>query len=164
MGAVVAIATATVAFPTAAQEVVDRYLDSLTSFGIGRAEVISIDRARRPWNLSADSTDYPVFDAGRYCQGDERYEQLKMALETPLWSDKIVTTSSNDCPALPYPPEELWCGLLSSGGQEQVIWIARHHREPYYTEWVIHQGPLTPFPESLHDTLITVGCELGDLP
>jgi hypothetical protein len=167
LGALVTVVTATMAFPTAAQEAVDRYLvhlDSQSSVGAERTELIIIDRARRPWNLCADYDNYPIFAADKYYQGDLHYDQPTIALETALWSDKIVTSSADDDPALLFPPEELWCGLVSTDGHERVIWIARHHREPYYTEWVIHQGPYAPFPESLHATLVAVNCELGDIP
>jgi hypothetical protein len=165
LGTVVAIATAALAFPTAAQDELDIYLDHLISnspAGTRQAEIVTLDRARRPWNLTADRT-FPVFGAARYYQTDSRYDWPTVALETPIWSEHVVTSSGGNSPALPFPPEEVWCALLADESQEQVIFVARHHREPYFTEWVIHQGPRAPFPESLLSTLVEVDCNLGDL-
>ena len=161
--AIVAVVAAALAFPTAAKDELDAYLDHLASSsppGAARAEVITLDRARRPWSLSSEQ-NYPVFGTSPTYQSDRRSDWPTAALQTPIWSDEIVTTSGASHPVLPFPPEEVWCVLLAGESQDQVIFLARHHREPYYTDWVIHQGPHTPFPDSLHDILSAVGCDLG---
>ena len=164
--AVIAVAAAALAFPAAAKDELDAFLDHVASSshpGVGRAEVITLDRARRPWNLSSEQ-NYPVFGTSPFYETDRQIDWPTVVLQTPVWSDEIVTTSGASQPALPFPPTELWCVLMAGEPHDQVIFLARHHREPYYTDWVIHEGPHAPFSESVLDTLSAVGCDLRGAP
>jgi hypothetical protein len=167
LASVVAVTAATLAFPTAAQSVLDEYLHFISTSS-PPTHLIGVKtrvRANRPWNLNQD-LDYPVFGTSWHYQTDQRLDWQPLALETAEWQLTVVQEGDARLAPdrrlpLPFPPQELWCVLLESGSRDQVIFLARHHREPYYTEWVVHQGPKAPFSQSLLDTLSDIGCNLN---
>jgi hypothetical protein len=60
---------------------------------------------------------------------------------------------------LPYPPQEVWCVLVDTAAGQQVILLALHHREPYQTDWIIHQQLTDPSPSGWIDLLNLLGCD-----
>jgi hypothetical protein len=54
---------------------------------------------------------------------------------------------------------EAWCVLIQSATGPQVLVVARHHREPYQTDWIIHQQPAAPAPAGWVELLDLLGCE-----
>ncbi len=79
-------------------------------------------------------------------------------------SDDNIETFSDGRPSLPFPPEELWCVQLHAAGGGQVVFVARHHREPYCNSWVVHQGPEEPYDQGFLDLLSHIACDLDPAP
>jgi hypothetical protein len=155
------LATAAVlAFPTAAQEELDRYLGHDR---IPPVEVRTIVPAKLPWRFG-DEFGYQVFGDSWCFHTDVRYSHETEAYPTPMLPqvfDDNMETFADGRPSLPFPPEEVWCVQLHGEDGGQVVFVARHHREPYCTSWVVHHGPEEPYGHGFLDTLSGIGCDLG---
>jgi hypothetical protein len=84
---------------------------------------------------------------------------------TPEMSGPVFDGSSllnvKDTPAagdqLRYPPEQLYCALLSSRQGSSVVYVALH-TQLYYAQWLVHQATF-PWPSGdLQTQLAIVGC------
>jgi len=155
---VVSVTAAVLGFPVAAQQELDSYLQHIEP----SAKVDVIARAARTWNFGQES-NYPAFGDNWFFRTDARYTAATKVLETPVWQKHFYYNSKtplNGRTLLPFPPQELWCVLLNGENKDRVLFLAEYHQEPYYTEWVIHQGPQEPFSPELLDTLSAIGCDL----
>ena len=155
-------------FPVAAQNELDNYLRFLNRpAGQDEApayETVRMVRASRPWHLRSD-LPYPTLGDSTVFQTDLRYSSPTPVLQTPVWNQYFFHNNDSrqidDRLALPYPPRDLWCILLSDGTRDQIAFLALYHEEPYQTDWVVHQGPFNPFDRSFRATLADLGCDLG---
>lgn len=164
--AIVAIASAMLSFPAGAQQTLDSYLhysrvgappDERQAF-----DVSAIARASRPWALNRELSYITVGD-NSYFRTDRTFS-VRTPAATPVSGNYLLYSDAgtqDQGAELPLPPEEAWCAILEGEHTSRVILIARHHQEPYITEWIIHQGPLEPFSQQTLNTLLVLGCDLG---
>jgi hypothetical protein len=130
--------------PAGCRERLDEYLAHDAPPGVTR--MLRFERARTPWNLTADMSQ-AAFGASAHYQTD----------------------SSKSGIALPFPPKEVWCVLLeradttfglAAGMPYDVVFVGLHV-DLYYADWVVHKGPAAPASPQLKDSLSVLGCELG---
>lgn len=162
--ALTVVATAAVlAFPTAAQDELDRYLHHSRNPAV---EVRTVVQAKRPWTFG-DESGYLVFGDSWCFHTDVRYSHATEVYPTPVLQkvfDDNIETFADGRPSLPFPPEEAWCVQLHGEDGGRVVFVARHHREPYCTSWVVHQGPEEPYGQGFLDMLSGIGCDLDPAP
>ena len=154
----ISVTAAVFSFPLAAQQTLDLYF---TYNRLGTVQEIA--RSARPWYFSS-RPDYPTYGDSWCFETDLRVSLPTKTYTTPVWQKYFnhnSETTSSGLTALPYPPEEVWCVLADLGERDQVLFVARHHVEPYQTDWVIHEGPQAPFSQAFLDSLNEFGCELG---
>jgi hypothetical protein len=171
LASIVTVSTAMLSFPAGAQQALEAYLRYVEADGLpDQRQTLQpelIVRASRPWELNP-GLGYPVFGDTWYFHTDRHLSDPTRPPATPFWRKHFPysaeTDPLDDQSALPFPPQEVWCVLLEGQPGERVVFVARHHREPYYTEWVTHQGPVAPFSQAFLETLSVVGCNLGITP
>jgi hypothetical protein len=115
----------------------DAYLSLAHVPADGTVEVLSIERARCPYNMSAS------LSRARF--GDDVYYGR----------------------TLPYPPQRVRCVLLerrysASRVTHQVLLVALH-QDLYHADWVVHEGETAPFSPSYLEQLEALRCHL-DIP
>ena len=115
----------------------DAYLRSAHVPASGTMEVRSIERARHPYNMSADLS--------------------RARFGNDIYYDRT----------LPYPPQRVRCVLLErrhsvSHVTYQVLLVALHE-DLYHADWVVHEGETAPFSESYLEQIEGLGCRL-DIP
>ncbi|MCU0522285.1 MAG: hypothetical protein MUF84_16520 [Anaerolineae bacterium] len=62
---------------------------------------------------------------------------------------------------LPYPPDEVWCLLLTQeppGATLELVYVALH-MDLYNAEWAVHEVGTAPFDDAVFSGLKTIGCE-----
>jgi hypothetical protein len=146
--------------PVGVQTRLEQYADFW--YAPGAAAVVSVERAKRPWNLTGEMS-HAVFGYSMYFPSDYG----------PAWP------SGNEPMRLPYPPKEVWCALVeqanmdadpegSAGGSTYEVLFVGLHMTMYNADWMVHRGtPLGPASQSslsgagLQETLSTIGCDLG---
>jgi hypothetical protein len=170
LASIVTVSTAILSFPAGAQQALDAYLQyARAAAPPGERQTLRADlivRASRPWALGPE-LGLPAFGDSWYFHADDRYSEPTPPA-TPFWQKYFAYSSESDPLddrlALPFPPEEVWCVLLKGQPRDRVVLVARHHREPYYTEWITHQGPGEPFDQPVLETLSALGCDLAIAP
>ncbi len=171
LASIVTVSTAMLSFPAGAQQALDdylRYVRAAARPGEGSAlQADLIVRASRPWELSPQ-LGLLAFGDTVYFRADGRYTEPSRALATPFWQRYFThsseTGSLDERPAPPFPPQEVWCVRLVDERGARVVFMARHHQEPYHTEWITYQGPAAPFSRELQETLAALGCDLELAP
>jgi hypothetical protein len=171
LASIVTVSTAMLSFPAGAQQALDAYLQHVRAAespheGLAlQADLIV--RASRPWELSPQ-LDFPALGDTWYFHADRRYTEPIRPSATPFWHQYFAynseTSAPDDRPAPPFPAQEVWCVRLLGQPADRVVFVARHHREPYYTEWITHQGPDAPFNQEFLQTLSALGCDLELAP
>ncbi len=171
LASIVTVSTAMLSFPAGAQQALHAYLQHVQTAGApGERQTLRPDlivRASRPWELGPE-LGLPTFGDSGYFRADGRHARPTQPPPTPFWQ-RYATYSTesdplDDRPALPFPPEEVWCVLLKGQPRGRAVLVARHHREPYYTEWIVHQGPRIPLGQPFLETLSALGCGLDLSP
>lgn len=171
LASIVTVSAAMLSFPAGARQALEAYLRHPPAGGLSAQRITLqpdlIVRASRPWELRSQ-LGYPAFGDTWYFDIDHRLGESTRPAATPFWQKYLPysseTAPASDQPALPFPPEEVWCVLLGGEPTDRVVFVARHHREPYYTEWITHQGPAAPFSKGFLETLSAVGCDLRIAP
>jgi hypothetical protein len=133
--------------PAGVQDNLDRYMAS--PFAPSQPTVLTVGRARRPWNFSRDLSDGVL--------GDSVYFQTDGSLS---W-----TVETGPSP-LPFPPKELWCALLvgqddADGTESYAVVLVGLHMDMYSGDWLVHETADGPFTPTSEDTLSRIGCEIG---
>ena len=109
------------------------YLDTAAPVQ-GRAQVMAAEQARQPW-------------------------EFRPELGSPVHQDEVWTWQIDQ---LPYPPDDLYCVLLGypagAATSRQVVYVAHHTDNLWRVGWLVHLGPVTPFPATLAADLAQVGC------
>jgi len=115
----------------------DAYLRSAHGPANGTVEVLTIERARHPYNMSADLS--------------------RTRFGNDVYYDRT----------LPYPPTRVRCVLLARrhavGSVTYQVLLIALHEDLYWTDWVVHEGETTPFSEIYLEQLEGLGCHL-DIP
>ena len=112
----------------------------------GGTKVQAITAARQPWNFSPEMS-HLVFGKSVF-RTDNSYDG------TP--GGHIV---------LPYPPEQVWCVLLSrsdrfsQNSRNEIVFVAHHNDNVWWRDWVVHEGTATPADPELKKTLLSIGCD-----
>jgi hypothetical protein len=148
------ITSAATSFPVAAQLELEAFLRAR---GQAAARTEGLARASRPWNLSPE-LGLTTSGDGLFFETDLVYD---LQAEPSASAEGGVPTSAirpGSGTPLPYPPEEAWCVLLQSAAGREVIVLARHHREPYQSDWVIHEQPADPTPSGWIELTDLLGC------
>lgn len=171
LASIVTVSTAMLSFPAGAQRALEAYLQHVRAAapqnkGLAlQADLIV--RASRPWELSPQ-LGLPAYGDTWYFHADRRYTEPARPSATPFWQKYFPhgneTSTLDERPAPPFPPREVWCVRLLGQSGDWVVFIARHHQEPYYTEWMTHQGPVAPFDQEFLETLSALGCNLELTP
>lgn len=154
--------------PLAAQNALEDYVrflnSSLNQDDSARYEIQTMARANQPWNLCS-KLNCPTLGDSVVFQTDQRYSTPTPQPQTPVWNRYFDHNSSipqaDDRLPLPFPPQDVWCILLSDGTRDQLAFLALHNQEPHNTDWIIHQNPLGPLDESSLALLSDLGCSLG---
>jgi hypothetical protein len=137
--------------PPTAQIRLDQYLHD-SEFG-GEAEVLALERARRPWQFSRD-LGYTSYGYSVYYQTDAGGPDDDPGNRLPL----------------PYPPQELWCVLLARDGyasgevrveQPNAVVFVGLHMDLYNADWLVHGEARDLDSGRLREHLDRLGCELG---
>lgn len=84
----------------------------------------------------------------------------------PPWRDAAAWQWHID--QLPYPPDQLYCLFLQSSAPEtvgeeparQLLYVSHHSDKLYRVGWLVHEGPVEPFPPEYTGTLSILGCDL----
>lgn len=164
----VTMAAAVSSFPLAAQNELDNTIHFLnSSLGQDKSalyEVQTMVRASRPWNLRPE-LNYLTLGDSLVFHTDLRYSSPTPQLQTPVWNQYFDHNSDstlvNGRPSLPFPPQDVWCILLSDGTRDQLLLLALHNQEPYKTDWIVHQGPSGSFDQTFLSILSDMGCDLS---
>jgi hypothetical protein len=146
-------ASAVTSFPTGAATELQSFL--LSSSG-GTIRTKELARASRPWALEHELGLVTAGDS-HFFETDLRYGPTS-GLVTGVPTSEIRSGSGGQGAPLPYPPREVWCVLVEGPAGRQVLVLARHHREPYQTDWIIHQQPSAPSPTDWTGILQLLGC------
>lgn len=113
----------------------DAYLRQTQGPGSGTVEVLSIERARQPYNMSADLS------------------------RTRFGNDVYYGRT------LPYPPKRVRCVLLERqhpvGSVTHQVLLVALHEDLYWADWVVHEGETAPFSESYLEQLEALGCHIA---
>jgi hypothetical protein len=151
------ITSAVTSFPVAAGIELEAFLKS---WGQGTTRTEGLVRAGRPWNLSAELGLTTAGDS-LYFETDQPYDlqpEGAAPVEAGVPTGAVRSGSWGERTPLPYPPQEVWCVLVQSTAGRQVILLALHHREPYQTDWIIHQQRAAPSPSGWMELLDLLGC------
>jgi hypothetical protein len=132
--------------PAGARTRLDAYLAD--AFWPGTAKVQAVARARRPWRFEP-SMSGQAFGDSVYFQTEE---------------------DSSALAPLPYPPDRLWCVLLSAegaasgkpgGGDRYGVAFVALHIDLYNADWIVHQGRGNVTDPEFLEGLSAIGCDLG---
>lgn len=128
--------------PEAGQRALDVYLRYTNTDATSPWQVRQVAQANIPTAFPAE-LETTTF-------GDGTYFALDYHLQPDL-------AGGSERP-LPYPPEDLWCALLTTARDHQrVVFIARH-ADLYKAVWAVH---LVPMSETLEAEVVEqVGCAL----
>jgi hypothetical protein len=151
------ITSAATSFPVAAEIELESFL---SSWGQGTTRIEELVRASRPWNLGPELGLTTAGDS-LYFATDLIYDprpDRSAPVEAGVPTSAIRSGFGKEGTPLPYPPQEVWCVLVHSEAGQQVILLGRHHRDPYQTDWIIHQQPADPSPAGWIELLDLLGC------
>jgi hypothetical protein len=115
------------------QMVLDRYRPA--------ASVRQVERATMPWLLTP-SMHGRVVDYGDYCYN--------------------AGESRQSCTlALSYPPQDVYCVLITVEHQQQLLLISRFSDNLWRDDWIILAGSSAPSLSAAMQTAATIGCEFA---
>jgi len=141
--------------PAGCQAALDRYL---TYKNVSLAEGLSMKsavKAANPGRLTQD-VSFAVYGDSVYYQTDEDYEEATGDAEvTEYWA-------IDGRRPLPYPPEEVYCALLSRKAQvpqNGVVFISLH-QDIHSADWVVHEVDPDPFALTGIQVASDLGCDL----
>jgi hypothetical protein len=151
------VTSAATSFPVAAEIELEAFLRSR---GQGTVRMQGLVRASRPWSLGRELGLTTAGDS-LYFETDLFYDlegQGSAPAEAGVPTSAIRSGFGGEGTPLPYPPQEVWCVLVQIAAGQEVVLLARHHREPYQTDWIIHQQPADPSPSGWIELLDLLGC------
>jgi hypothetical protein len=152
----IAVAIGLVAFesrrPLDWQSQVDKYIAYMDEVSSKPMKMLKAERARRPWDFSAEMSLAVYGDSGHY-QTDYGYQQRNVGAKP-----------------LPLPPQEVWCVLLeleqhgavdpTEEGAYRVVFPALH-QDLHNADWVLHEGAGDLTSQEFMESLSKIGCDLG---
>ena len=112
----------------------------------GGTRVQAITAARKPWNFSPEMSKL-VFGKSVF-RTDNNYDG------TPGGSID-----------LPYPPEQVWCVLLSrsdrfsQNSMNEIVFVAHHNDQVWWRDWVVHQGAAVQADPEFKQNIALIGCD-----
>jgi len=112
----------------------------------GGTRVQAITAARKPWNFSPEMSKL-VFGKSVF-RTDNNYDG------TPGGSID-----------LPYPPEQVWCVLLSRSDRfsqnstNEIVFVAHHNDQVWWRDWVVHQGAAVQADPEFKQNIALIGCD-----
>jgi hypothetical protein len=119
------------------QMTLDRYLQAARP----AAAVRQVERATMPWLLTP-AMHGQVVDYGDYC-----YHAGESRQSCTL--------------ALPYPPQDVYCALVTVEQQQQLLLVSRFSDNLWRDDWVILASPSAPSLSAAMQTAATTGCEFA---
>jgi hypothetical protein len=137
------------------------------------ATFVVLESQRRPdWQIALDqylahsSVIAKHFTIQKVARA-ERPDQFRAEMGVPVRDNDDWPW---DVDSLPYPPDDLYCVLIESygrspavvpgNGQRQVVFVGHHSDTLWRVGWLVHAGPVAPFPPTASLDLKTVGCDL----
>jgi hypothetical protein len=121
----------------------DQYLTYLGTTGQPSYQLISAVPASQPANFT------PAMSAESFSDS--------VIFQTDL---NIIDQTSAGTQPIPYPPDAVWCVLLTDGGQKQMIYIALHN-SLYNADWIVHISTDPWGSPELQTSLDRLGCILN---
>ena len=141
--------------PAGCQAALDRYLNYKNVSQAEGLSVKSVVKAAKPGGLTQD-VSYAVYGNSVYYQTDENYEEATGDAEaTDYWA-------TDGRRPLPYPPEEVWCALLSQrieASQNGIVFVSLH-QDIYNADWVVHEVGPDPFAPTSIQVASDLSCDL----
>ncbi len=144
--AVPLVASYTPGLPASGQQVLNSYLNYTTANKKPLAELQRITQAYNP-------SDF-VTELYAESFGDGSYFMVSHDINANLLRGDNVRP-------LPFPPEELWCAIVSEKLNSPKVVLVAKHEDLYKAAWVAHEIPGNPADEAVTELLMRVGCELG---
>jgi len=141
--------------PGGCQAALDKYL---TYKQVSLDEGLSVKstvKAAKPGGLT-QGVSFAIYGDSVVYQTDEDYQKSSDDVEvTDYWA-------TDGRRPLPYPPEEVWCALLSRNAEapHYGVVFASLHQDIHNADWVVHEvGPDLFAPESVQ-VASDLGCDL----
>jgi len=141
--------------PTGCQAALDKYLAyKNVSLGEGLS-VKSIVKATKPGGLTQD-VSFAVYGDSVFYQTDVDYQKPSVDAKA---TDSLATDGRRP---LPYPPEEVWCAVLTRNAEAPQSGVAfvSLHQDIYNADWVVHEVGPDPFVPASVQVASDLGCDL----
>jgi hypothetical protein len=123
---------------------VQKYLAIGPANASGDTTIGQVVPAGRPWNFA------PLMSKATY--GSGVYFHVNQGFD-PKYGD-----SSR---ALPYPPREVWCVVLTdASGSSRIVFTALHE-DMYKADWILHESAAVRGTPLLGEWLASIGCDLN---
>jgi hypothetical protein len=114
------------------QDALNQYLNYKNMAQRDPFTVEAVVEAAEPWNLTRDLSADAYGESVHFITRRYRVEPTDDSPIAPAGA------SSGSLKPLPFPPQDVWCVLLKSGKNLQLVFVALH-QDLYNADFVIHE-------------------------